>query len=67
MQGTAVITKEMSFTQAIQTNPKAGEIFSKYHMGCIGCIAAAYESIEQGALAHGIDVEALIKDLNAAN
>ncbi len=66
MQGAALITKDMSFTQAIQANPQSGEIFSRYHLGCIGCIAAAYETIEQGALAHGIDVEALIKDLNSA-
>jgi len=64
MQGTSKITKDMSFTQALQSNPKAAEVFAKYRLGCIGCIASAYESIEQGAMAHGIDVEALVRDLN---
>jgi hybrid cluster-associated redox disulfide protein len=33
---------------------------------CFGCAIAQYENVEQGAMAHGIDVEALMKDLNAA-
>mgnify|MGYP000990405733 CR=1 FL=1 len=31
---------------------------------CVGCAAARFENLEQGAMAHGIDVEALLKDLN---
>jgi hybrid cluster-associated redox disulfide protein len=60
----ARITKEMSFIQAIQAHPKAGEILAKYEMGCIGCMGAAGETIEQGAIAHGVDVNELIKELN---
>ena len=59
--------KDMTFAQALQAHPEVAQVLRKYNLGCIGCIAAAYESIEQGALAHGIDVEALIKDLNSAN
>jgi len=29
-------------------------------------MAARYENLEQGAQAHGIDVDAMVKDLNAA-
>jgi hybrid cluster-associated redox disulfide protein len=60
----ARITKEMSFIQAIQAHPKAGEVLAKYEMGCIGCMGAAGETIEQGAIAHGVDVNELIKELN---
>lgn len=28
-------------------------------------MAARFENLEQGALAHGIDVDSLVKDLNA--
>jgi hybrid cluster-associated redox disulfide protein len=58
------ITKDMSFIQAIQIHPKAGDILAKYDMGCIGCMGAAGETIEQGAIAHGVDVDKLIKELN---
>ncbi len=29
-------------------------------------MAARFENLEQGAQAHGIDVDAMVKDLNAA-
>ena len=32
----------------------------------LGCAAAHFENIEQGAGAHGIDIDKLIEDLNAA-
>ncbi len=59
------ITKDMSFIKAIQAHPKAAEVLSKYEMGCIGCMGAAGETIEQGAIAHGVDVDKLLKELNA--
>jgi hybrid cluster-associated redox disulfide protein len=33
---------------------------------CFGCAIARFENVEQGAMAHGINVETLIQDLNAA-
>ena len=48
---------------------KAGEeqwmTAGRYGMHCFGCVAARYENFEQGALAHGIDVPRLLKDLNS--
>jgi hybrid cluster-associated redox disulfide protein len=60
----AKITKDMSFIQVIQKHPRAGEVLAKYDMGCIGCMGAAGETIEQGAISHGVDVNVLLKDLN---
>lgn len=60
------ITKDMSIVEVVQTYPKTVEIFRNYGMGCLGCAAARYENIEQGAKAHGIDADALIADLNKA-
>jgi len=31
---------------------------------CFGCAVARFENLEQGALAHGIDADALLLDLN---
>jgi len=39
-------------------------VFMKHGLHCVGCHVAAFESIEQGAEAHGIDVDALVADLN---
>lgn len=59
-----VITKNMSIIEVVQKYPQAAEVFFRHGMGCLGCAAAQFENIEQGAQAHGIDINALIDDLN---
>lgn len=58
------ITKEMGIMEVVQKYPQTIEIFQRFGMGCIGCAAAHFENIEQGALAHGMDVDALMTALN---
>ncbi|BCV23181.1 disulfide oxidoreductase [Moorella sp. Hama-1] len=58
------ITKEMSITEVVSKYPQTVPVFMEHGMGCLGCAAARFENIEQGALAHGIDVDSLITDLN---
>ncbi|HCB92951.1 MAG TPA: disulfide oxidoreductase [Selenomonas sp.] len=58
------ITKDMSIIEVVQKYPDAAGVFMEAGMGCLGCAAARFENIEQGALAHGIDVDALIEGLN---
>jgi hybrid cluster-associated redox disulfide protein len=60
------ISKDMTFKEVLQMGPAVVQVFMKYKMGCVGCAAAKFESVEQGAKAHGIDVDALVRDLNAA-
>lgn len=60
------IKKEDNITEVIQKYPQTYEVFAKYGIGCVGCMLAAYETIEQGIAAHGIDVDEFMKDLNAA-
>jgi hybrid cluster-associated redox disulfide protein len=59
-----MITKEMDISEVVRQFPKTVDVFRRYGMGCFGCAAAHFENIEQGARAHGIDVDALIGDLN---
>ena len=58
------ITKDMSIMEVVQKYPEAAGVFMEAGMGCLGCAAARFENIEQGAMAHGIDVDALIEGLN---
>ncbi len=58
-------TKEMSIMEALQAHPQAKDVFMRHGLGCIGCMGAMMESIEAGARMHGIDVDALVADLNA--
>jgi hybrid cluster-associated redox disulfide protein len=41
------------------------KVFGKYNLGCIGCMGAMRETLEQGAIAHGLDVNDILRDLNA--
>lgn len=59
------ITKDMTIQEVVQRNPETIRVFLEHGLHCIGCAVARYENIEQGALAHGIDVDALVRDLNA--
>ena len=61
-----VITPDMPIGDVIQNYPAAVEVFFRHGLGCIGCAAARFENISQGAMAHGIDINTLMKDLNAA-
>lgn len=58
------ITKGMTFAEVLNLYPKSVEIFFKHNMMCAGCPMAMQETIEQGALAHGIEPKKLVKELN---
>ena len=62
----ANLSKEMNIIEVVSKYPQTAQVFMKHGMGCFGCAAARFENIEQGAAAHGIDVEVLINDLNAS-
>jgi hybrid cluster-associated redox disulfide protein len=59
------ITKEMTFHQILQMSPEVAKVLGSYNLGCVGCMGAMNESIEGGAVAHGLDVNDLLRDLNA--
>jgi hybrid cluster-associated redox disulfide protein len=60
------IKKDMPIGDVVQNYPQTIEVFLKHGLMCFGCAIARFENVEQGAMAHGINVDALMKDLNAA-
>jgi len=60
------ITKDMTFFELMRTFPQSVKVLQKHNLGCIGCMGAQNESLEQGARAHGLDIEVLLKDLKSA-
>jgi hybrid cluster-associated redox disulfide protein len=58
------ITKEMTIEEVVTQYPETMLVFMRHGLHCVGCHVSAYESIEEGALAHGINVDALVADLN---
>lgn len=60
------ITKDMGITETVQKYPETIEVFMRFGMGCIGCAAASFENIEEGAMVHGIDPDEIVSKLNEA-
>ena len=60
------ITKDSNLGEIVSKHPEIVDVFMKHGLHCIGCMAAQYETLEQGAKAHGIDVKKLVKELNDA-
>jgi hybrid cluster-associated redox disulfide protein len=59
------ITGDMTFAQVLGMHRDTVRVLAAYNLGCIGCMGAQAESLEQGCRAHGLDVEDLLRDLNA--
>lgn len=58
------ITKDMGIMEVVQRYPDTAMVFMYAGMGCFGCHAAQFETIEEGAVVHGIDVDKLVAALN---
>ena len=59
------ITKSMTFGEIIIKYPEVVPLLFKKGMHCVGCHMASSETIGQGALAHRINSDKLIKELNS--
>ncbi len=60
------ITPEMAIGDVIGKYPGTVPVFFSHGLGCVGCAVARFENIRQGAMAHGISIDALMQDLNQA-
>ena len=60
------ITKDMPFSEVLQKYPETAKVFFEHGMSCMGCPMAMSETIEQGCLAHGIDLDKIVEELNKA-
>ena len=61
---TELITKDMGIMDIVTTHPETLPVFAQFGMGCIGCAAARFENLEAGAKVHGIDVDAMVIEMN---
>ena len=58
------ITKDMTFNQVLQMGPQVARALGQFNLGCVGCMGAMNETLEQGARAHGLDVNKILDALN---
>ena len=61
----ATITRDMTFNEVMGKSTEVVKVLASFNLGCIGCMGAQNETLAQGAIAHGLDVEELLTALNA--
>ena len=59
-----MILKDNTIEEVVNNYPETTLVFMRHGLHCVGCHVSAFETIEQGAMAHGINVDALVADLN---
>lgn len=62
------ITRTMTLAQVASEHPEAEEILARHGLHCIGCSVAWWETLEEGALAHGMsaeEIDRMLEELNA--
>lgn len=61
------ITKDILIGDLVENYPElANVLVEKYGFHCIGCMAAGMETLEEGAMVHGMEekeIEKLVRDL----
>lgn len=57
-------TKDTTIGEVVRTSPDKVEVLMGFGMGCVGCPSAQAETLEQAAAVHGINVDALVEELN---
>ena len=58
------ITKGMKFSELMEKFPEVMDVLFEKGMHCVGCPFAMEESIGEGAEAHGISPDKLVKEMN---
>lgn len=59
------ITKEMTIGEILRTSPDVASVLMDAGMHCLGCPSAQGESLEEAAMVHGIDIDALMSAIEA--
>lgn len=61
-----MVTKDMTIGELLRKDQGIASLLMNAGMHCVGCPSAQAETLEEASMVHGIDVDALVKDINAA-
>lgn len=60
----AQVTRTTMIGELLQINQNIAPILLNIGMHCLGCPSSQMETIEEAAMVHGIDPDALVKEIN---
>ncbi len=58
-------TKDMTIGQVIMENQDTIPVLLNAGMHCLGCPSSQMETLEEAAMVHGLDADALVEQLNS--
>ena len=59
-----LINKNSTIKEILSTYPEAKKFFNDREMACSSCFAVNFDTLEKGALMHGLETNALVDELN---
>ena len=60
-----VVHKNSTINEILSAYPDAKRFFNEREMACSSCFAVNFDTLEKGALMHGLEVSTLIDQLNS--
>jgi len=60
-----VVHKNSTINEILSAYPDAKRFFNEREMACSSCFAVNFDTLEKGALMHGLEVNTLIDQLNS--
>lgn len=57
------INKDMYVSDILAYDRSIAAILMGHGLHCIGCVLAGHETLEQACMAHGIDLDAVLDDI----
>lgn len=61
------INEKMPLGEILQKCPESAEVMLNRGLHCLGCHASGFETLEQGAMMHGMeakDIKQMVKEIN---
>lgn len=58
-----IIKKETPIHKILEAYPQTARFFDDLNMSCGGCFAVNFDTIENGAMMHGMEINALLAKL----
>jgi hybrid cluster-associated redox disulfide protein len=59
-----LINKNSTIKEILSAYPEAKKFFNDREMACGSCFAVNFDTLEKGALMHGLETNALVGELN---
>jgi hybrid cluster-associated redox disulfide protein len=60
-----LISKNSTIKEILSAYPEAKKFFNDREMACSSCFAVNFDTLEKGALMHGLETNALVDELNS--